>query len=437
MDLYLIRICVLDANKLKDRTKWKSRYTRLFHLPLVQRLAPKNKYRAANEVALSVYRRLSAWFSNNAHRNSAMAVENERTILFLDDNHVINLAWDLVQEPSEAQETRIRGFFEPEQVDIDSLRKMGEGILPADNVKSYRSTEITGDLLAGASAIVFRRGRIDRDMIASCRSLKLIQRLGAGRDSIDLQAAGERGIQVSCLSRASLIRTAEHAFALILSLAKRIVPADARVRAGPDADTPVGAPGNVAYNWCNLTGLDSLHGRTLGIAGLGEIGKIIAKQAAAFGMKVIYSTRTPRSPEEERSLNATWRSLPALLGEADFVSVHLSDIDENVGIFDGEAFKLMKPGAYFINTSRGRLVDEDALYTALTRGPLAGAGLDVHLREPRPADKLTQLDNVILTPHIAGGSRLAIAEEIACMFDNIRAAFNGSPFLPHDGVVDG
>lgn len=364
-----------------------------------------------------------------------MAAENTRIILFLDDNHVINLAWDLVQEPSESQEARIRGFFEPEQINIDSLRNLGKELLPADGVTSYKPTEITDELLAHASIIVYRRGRIDRAMIESCRSLKLIQHLGASRESIDLQAAREHGVQVSCLSRASLIRTAEHAFALIICLAKRIVEADALVRAGPSADTGVGEPGNVAYNWCNLTGLSSLYGRTLGIVGLGEIGKIVAKQAAAFGMKIIYSSRTPRSPEEERSLNATWRPLPTLLGEADFVSVHLSDIDENVGIFDEEAFGLMKPGSYFINTSRGRLVNEDALYTALTHGPLAGAGLDVHLQEPRPADRLTQLNNVILTPHIAGGSRLAIAEEIRCMFDNIRAVFNGFP-IPYDSVVD-
>lgn len=347
-------------------------------------------------------------------------------IVFLDDDHVVKVARTLMQAPSAAQESHLRGFFAPEPLDVDAARALAAGLRPGDGVRSGLASEIG---LEGASAIVFRRGRIDDGVLAGAPSLRLVQRLGAGSDGIDLDAAARRGVQVSCLPRPTLVLAAEHTFALMLALAKRLVVADASVREGAPPGQ-AGRPGDIAYNWTGLTGLGGLHGRTLGIVGMGEIGRLVAERALAFGMRVIYNDRHPLPDALEVQLHAGWRALPQLLEESDVVSVHVPNTPDNKLLIDRAAIARMRPGAFLVNTSRGALVDEDALYEALSEGRLGGAGLDVHGSEPRPADRFRDLANVVLTPHIAGGSRLAVLREIGAMFDNIRAALAGQP-APH------
>lgn len=350
-------------------------------------------------------------------------------IAFLDDDHVIKLARYLLREPDPQQRDWLLGFFAPEPVDLAGLLAIGAGLKPADGVQAGLADGTGTDLLRSASVIVFRRGQVDRALIDRCPSLRLIQRLGAGSEGIDLQAAREHGVQVSCLPRRSLVRTAEHAFLLMLALAKKLVVADALVRAGSGPNN-VGMHGQVAYNWAGLSDIGGLEGRTLGIVGLGEVGKLVAQRAKAFGMRVLYTKRRRLPPQRERELQVNWRPRQELLAESDFVSLHVPDTAENERLLDGEAFAGMRPGAFVVNTSRGRLVDEDALYDALVQGRLAGAGLDVHAHEPRPADRFCALPNVVLTPHVGGGSRLAVLEEIEAIFTNIRAALQGQP-VPH------
>jgi phosphoglycerate dehydrogenase-like enzyme len=151
-------------------------------------------------------------------------------------------------------------------------------------------------------------------------------------------------------------------------------------------------------------------------------------------MRVTYCNRRRLAPDQERALGVEFRPLPTLLEQSDVVSVHAAALPENSGIFGREAFRLMQRDALFINTSRGSLVDEDALFDALVNGEIAGAGLDVHADEPRPAgDRFFSLQNVILTPHNAGGSRLNNLPDLYAIFDNCRAALAGGP-LPHARV---
>ena len=148
--------------------------------------------------------------------------------------------------------------------------------------------------------------------------------------------------------------------------------------------------------------------------------------ARAFGMRVLYCNRNRLPLTQEATLGVRFAERGELLAQADFVSVNAANLPANRGMIDLATFRAMKRSAYFINTSRGGLVDEDALYTALTTGLIAGAGLDVHAEEPRVAgDRLLALPNLILTPHLAAGSRFAIVDELKQVFDNCRAVLAG------------
>jgi phosphoglycerate dehydrogenase-like enzyme len=145
-------------------------------------------------------------------------------------------------------------------------------------------------------------------------------------------------------------------------------------------------------------------------------------------MRVLYCNRNRLAASQEDKLGVEYAELPRLLAESDFVSLHANNIPSNKGLVDAKVFGAMKPTAFFVNTARGPIVDEDALYDALTKGTIAAAGLDVHTIEPRPQpDKLSTLPNVILTPHIAGGSRKGVLSEIGVVLDNCRAVLAGKP----------
>ncbi len=348
-------------------------------------------------------------------------------ILILDEDHVTRMLRFALVGTDEASEAWARAFFAPEPVDLDAVRALARGLHPSDGVRLIPSAA-KPDPLRGTEAtiLVFRRGRITAEMIAANPRLKLIQRLGARSDAIDLAAAAAKGIRVSCLPRPSLHYTAEHAILMMLALAKRLVEGDAAVRADRWDRTLVHPADGVAYNWAGLGNLSGLFGKSVGIVGLGEVGSIIAHIARGFGMRVAYTNRNRLPADYEATLGVAYHPMPRLLADSDFVVVSASNLPENKGLFDRAAFAAMKPGAFFVNISRGKLVDEAALHDALTNGPIAGAGLDVHWEEPRPQpDALSRLSNIIMTPHYAGGSRLGVLDELRGILDNCRAVLTG------------
>lgn len=274
-----------------------------------------------------------------------------------------------------------------------------------------------------ADVIIFRRAEISREVIEGAGNLKLIQRLGERPDGIDLESAAGHDVAVSCVPRRTLAYTAEHAILLMLAVAKKLVAADAICRSGNFDQNRVMPIDNVAYNWPGLSGLGGLWGRTLGIVGLGEVGSLVAQRARAFGMRVVYSKRARLAPELEKALGVEFADMDLLLRTSDFVSVHARATPETQGLIDASALALMKCSAILINTSRGSLIDEGALADALETSGIAGAGLDTHGSEPRPVpDRLSRLDNVILTPHVAGGSRLGLLDELEVLLRNCRTA---------------
>jgi glyoxylate reductase len=216
--------------------------------------------------------------------------------------------------------------------------------------------------------------------------------------------------------------TADLAFALLLAAARRIAEADRFVRRG-------GWQRESGWNPELLLGRD-VHGATLGIVGLGAIGRAVARRAVGFGMRVLGWSRSARHVEGVDRVELT-----KLLAESDFVSVHVARTSETTHLIDVRALELLRPGAILVNTARGGIVDEDALANALRAGRLAGAALDVYATEPlAPTSPLLELDNVVLTPHI-GSSSLATRSRMADLaVDNLLAGLEGRP-LPHAAPV--
>lgn len=356
-----------------------------------------------------------------------------RTLLFLDEDHVLDLARLLLGDPATAR-TAAAAFLAPERPPPARLAAMAAGLQRGDEVCATVAAPGAADFAAQletADVIVFRRGTVPPRIFRASPRLRLVQRLGVRSDMIALDAAAASGVHVSCLPRRTIVYTAEHAIMLMLAVAKQLLPAVAAMR-GPHGGEHEQT--SVAYNWANLTSIGGLNGRTLGLIGLGEVASLVAVRARAFGMTVLYHQRQRLPATTEERLGVGYRPLMTLLGESDIVSVHVNSSPAALGLIGRRELAAMRPGAILINTSRGALVDEAALLAALTGGRLAGAGLDVHAVEPRPpGDSLLTLPNVVLTPHVAGGSRLAVLDEIESMYENIRAALDGR--LPPHGLV--
>ena len=260
--------------------------------------------------------------------------------------------------------------------------------------------------------------RVDGALLESCPRLRVVSSCSVGLDHVDLAAAAARGIPVGHTPGVLTETTADLAFALLLAAARRIPEADRFARDG--SWTP-------ARSWEPelLLGRD-VHGATLGIVGLGAIGRAVARRAAGFGMRVLGWARSGRGVS-----GVTLVSLEELLRESDFVSVHVALTDETRGLLGAAALGAVKRGAILINTTRGGVVDERALVGALRDGRLAAAGLDVFEREPLPPESpLRALPNVVLTPHIGSASVATRARMAALAVENLLAGLEGRP-LPH------
>ena len=269
---------------------------------------------------------------------------------------------------------------------LEVLRQLGETIYDPDLWKSER---LPG-LISGAEAVIVRnQTRVTRDFLASAPGLKVVGRLGVGLDNIDLAACREAGVTVVFARNANAISVVEYVFAAMLAFSRRLDEATADVKKG---------------NWSRKRfTLSELYGKTLGLVGVGEIGSRLAARARAFGMSLIGCD--PYLPPYETActeFGVAIASLERVLSESDFVSLHVPLNDSTRNLINKDSIALMKPTACLINTARGGIINEADLYEALKSGRLAGAALDVLAKEPPAGSPLLELDNIILTPHIAG-----------------------------------
>lgn len=236
--------------------------------------------------------------------------------------------------------------------------------------------------------------RIDAEVMDVGLDLKVISNMAVGFNNIDVDAATDRGIYVTNTPGILTDTTADCAFALLMAAARRIPEADRHMRAK-----------KWVHPWGPKMFIGSdVHGKTLGIVGLGRIGSAVARRAKGFNMRVVY-TDPHRHEDLERELGVSFLSLDELLRESDYVSLHVPLTEETYHMIGERELKMMKEGAHIVNTSRGPVVDQDALYRALRDRVIAGAGLDVFEQEPiDPDSPILGLENVVVTPHIASAS---------------------------------
>ncbi|MFB6438658.1 2-hydroxyacid dehydrogenase [Streptomyces sp. NPDC056411] len=271
--------------------------------------------------------------------------------------------------------------------------------------------------LRAAQVIITGLGPVTADHIAAAPALELIQCASHGFDYVDLDAARRRGVQVCNIgsSGAEKQNVAEQTFALMLALAKQLVPAHTAL---------------VEADWALprlQQSITELSGKTLGIVGLGHIGEEVARRAVAFDMTVVYAGPRRVAPDVEARLGGA-RHLPLddLLRTADYVSLHAPLTDATRHLLDAERLALLKPTAFVVNTARGALIDQDALADALAAGALAGAGLDVFDPEPPTAAlRLLKAPNVVLSPHVGGVTRETLVRIALAAVQNVADHLQG------------
>jgi len=260
--------------------------------------------------------------------------------------------------------------------------------------------------------------KIDKTLMEVASRLKVISTFSVGFEHIDVKEATARGIYIGYTPGILTDATADLAFTLLLSMARKIPQSDRFVRAG---DWKVlGSP-------LHLFGT-SVWGTTLGIIGLGRIGKAMAKRAHGFNMKILYSDSVRLATDEERDLGIEYRSVDDVLRESDFISIHTPLTPETRHLINTAKLKLMKPSAILINTSRGAVIDEEALIIALKERWIAGAGLDVYENEPiDPKNPFLSLDNVVLIPHMGSATTQTRSMMSETAAQNLMAVLRGTP----------
>lgn len=261
-------------------------------------------------------------------------------------------------------------------------------------ISAERLLEVVGRFDA---VVVRSRTRVTADVVSRAERCRVIARVGVGLDNIDVAAAEARGMRVVNAAEAATTAVAELVLALMLSMARQVPRADAGMRGG---------------RWLKpeIKGTE-LRGKYLGIVGLGNIGRRLGRLARALNMNIIGHDVVPIDAEFARDVGLMKADLDTLLRSSDYVSLHVPLLDSTRHMIGAERLALMKPTARLVNTSRGGIVDEDALYEAISSGRLAGAALDVFESEPAAGHRLSKLDGVVLTPHL--GAMTAEAQALA------------------------
>jgi len=306
------------------------------------------------------------------------------------------------------------GFGRTGDEAIGLLRGAGCEIIPNPTEATLTEEQLVG-LVGDADAIIAGMERITERVLGAAPRLKIVARRGVGYETVDLDAATRRGIPVTITAGALTDTVADHTMALLLAVSRGIPSLDRSVKAG---------------KWDRVPTVD-VHGKTLGILGLGSIGRAVARRASGFGMRLLAHDALP-DPIAAATLGVTLTDLDTLLAESDFVTIHVPLTPQTRGMICETALRRMKPGAYLINTSRGAVLDEAAVLSALREGRLAGAGLDVFQDEPVRDLSLAGLDQVVATPHVASHTAETLARMERSCADAVLAALRGE--RPHHVV---
>jgi len=301
------------------------------------------------------------------------------------------------------------------QPGIDELRQAGLDVDINESDEPLGQDELRKKAGSYDALMTLLTDRIDRHVLEAGKgSLKIVANVAVGYDNIDVAAATDLGIMVTNTPGVLTETTADFAWTLLMATARRVCEGDAYFRAGKFK----------GWGIMLLLGGD-IHDATLGLVGFGRIGQAMARRARGFNMNVLYYDPVVEAADVAAQLGAREVDLDTLLRESDFVSVHTPLTPETRHLIGARELKTMKPTAYLINTARGPVVDEVALVEALRSNTIAGAGLDVFENEPEPAPGLTELNNAIVTPHIASASVATRTRMATVAAENVIAASKG------------
>jgi glyoxylate reductase len=299
---------------------------------------------------------------------------------------------------------------------IATQRFPGPAFELLDDVEIVPLAKLT-DPRPGVEAMIAANEPVGDAVLELLPDLRLLANYAVGFDQVDLAACAHRGVAVTNTPGVLDHTTADLAFALLLAAQRRLVEGDRQVR-----------DGEWQSGWQAAALGTDVGGSTLGIVGLGRIGKAVARRARGFDMHVLYAQRHRLGPEEERELGVEWRELDRLLTEVDALSLHVPLSPETTALIDERRLALLRDGACLVNTARGDVVDEQALVRELVSGRLR-AGLDVFSREPDVPEELLRLPNVVLTPHIGSATRETREAMTRVAVENVLAVAAGRPPL--------
>ena len=289
---------------------------------------------------------------------------------------------------------------------IENLKEVAEVVVDT----SITPEELANTIHEYNGIIVRSRTKLTADIIKKADNMKIIARAGVGVDNIDLDAATEKGIMVVNSPESTSVTVAEHTMGLILSMARKISIADKSVKEGK-------------WEKKNFMGVE-LRNKTLGVIGMGRIGSQVVNRCKAFGMDAM--AYDPYLPEEvAKQMGVDLTDLDTVLKNSDFITIHVPLTPETKHSISTEQFEIMKDGAYIVNCARGGIIDEEALYDALVNNKIGGAALDVYEEEPPKDSKLFELDNIVLTPHIAASTKEAQRDAAIIVADEIIDLANG------------
>ena len=286
------------------------------------------------------------------------------------------------------------------------------------------------DKAASVDALICQFDTVDADLIGRLPNLRAVVKMGQSYHNVEVDALRERGIPLFVTPRKGPNCVAELAMTFMLALSKDLLVSHASVAEGAyrlrGLKPERSEQWKMAFHWMRHTTLHEVRGKTVGIVGMGEIGCELALRANAMGMRVLYTKRSPLSNELEERFRATYMPLDGLLEASDYVVLAVPHTAETEGMIGADELASMRESAYLVNICRGGVVDEDALVAALSERRIAGAGLDVFTYEPLPVDSpLCDLDNVILTPHVGGGSGTNRALELTAAVRATQQALAG------------
>lgn len=308
--------------------------------------------------------------------------------------------------------------------ELDALREQHTVTVHEPDPSGDRSEEDLIDLAADADVLLsVLADPITERVFEACPDLQVVAQYAVGLDNIDLEAAAAHDVVVTHTPGVLSDATADQAWALLLATARHIPAADQYVRDGR------------FERWETTLMLGTgMAGKTMGIVGLGRIGKAMARRALGFGMDVVYHNRSPANPTIERQASASYVDLDELLRESDVVSLHCPLNDDSHHLIDAEALRRMKDDALLVNTARGAVVDEAALVEALASGEIAGAGLDVFEDEPEVHPGLLDQDRVVLAPHLGSATTETRTRMVQMCVESIRAVLQDEETIPHRAV---